>query len=231
MNGDEYVIRRARATPELRGDWDGPAWAHANVLQVAHFHDKSAAGHRPRTRAKLLHDDAGIYVFFHVTDRYVKCLQTRHQSHVYRDSCVEFFLQPNDGNYFNIEMNCGGWMLLYCMRIPPRGAEGKFEGHRILTADEVAMIRSHHSLPAAVPQEIIEPIEWCVEYFVPYALLERYVGPLDSPEKRRWRGNFYKCADETSHPHWASWSPIERFDFHQPECFAPLTFETGAVTG
>ena len=87
------------------------------------------------------------------------------------------------------------------------------------------MIRVYHSLPQTMPIEIPVPLEWCVEYFVPNALLERYVGPLGPPEQRRWRGNFYKCGDETSHPHWASWNPIERFDFHQPECFAPLTFE------
>lgn len=223
MNADGYVIRRAGATPEFRGDWDGAAWAQANVLEVAHFHPISA-DHRPRTRAKLLYDDDGLYVLFRVADRYVRCRETRHQGRVWLDSCVELFIQPTRDNYFNIEVNCGGAVLMYCMPIPPRGPDGKFQGHRILAADEVAMIRLYHSLPKTVPQEIAEPLEWCVEYFVPNVLLERYVGPLEPPEKRRWRGNCYKCADETSHPHWASWAPIERLDFHQPERFAAMSF-------
>ena len=120
-----YVIRRAIATPELRGQWDGAAWAHAAELEVSHFHSKSSS-HRPLTRAKLLYDDAGIYVHFRVADRYVKCLETQHQGRVWRDSCAEFFVQPKPpGPYFNIEMNCGGTMLLYCIPIPPRGEDGR----------------------------------------------------------------------------------------------------------
>ena len=56
---------------------------------------------RPRTRSKVLYDDRGIYVLFRVADRYVRCVRTEHQSHVYRDSCVEFFAQPKPGGgYF-----------------------------------------------------------------------------------------------------------------------------------
>jgi hypothetical protein len=220
-----YTIRRVRAQPEFRGEWDGAAWGHANVLETAHFHAKSS-DHRPRTHAKVLYDDSGIYVLIRVADRYVKSVETHHQGRVWLDSCVEFFVQPTANNYFNIEVNCGGAILMYSMPIPPRGPDGKFAGHRVLTPDELAMIRVYHSMPKATPIEIAGPVEWCVEYFVPNALLERYVGPLDSPAQRRWRGNFYKCGDDTSHPHWASWNPIERFDFHQPECFAPLVFET-----
>ena len=220
-----YTIHRAISTPEFRGAWDGPAWSRADVVEIAHFHAKSS-DHRPRTRAKVLYDDAGVYVLFRVADRYVRCSQTQHQSHVYRDSCVEFFVQPKpDMGYFNIEFNCVGTMLLYYMPNPPRRPSGKLEGYRELPPDELAMIRVQHSLPDDLPQEIAEPVEWWLEYFVPNALLERYVGPLEPPAQRRWRGNFYKCGDDTSHPHWASWAPIERLDFHQPDHFARLIFE------
>ena len=222
-----YVIRRAVTPPEFRGDWDGPAWGRADVLEITHFHANSSA-HRPRTRVKLLYDDAGVYVLFRVADRYVRCVQRQHQSHVYRDSCVEFFVQPKPASgYFNIEFNCLGVMLLYHMADPPRGASGKLEGHTVLPPGELATIRVAHSLPDDLRGEITEPIEWWLEYFVPDALLERYVGPFEPPAQRRWRGNFYKCGDDTSHPHWGSWAPIERLDFHQPDHFAPLTFELG----
>src|SRR4051812_37801616 len=91
-----YLIRRASSRPESRGDWDGPAWRAADVLDVASFHPTSS-NHRPRTRAKLLYDDAGVYLLFHVADQYVKCVETHHQGRVWRDSCVEFFVQPKPG--------------------------------------------------------------------------------------------------------------------------------------
>ena len=53
------------------------------------------------------------------------------------------------------------------------------------------------------------------------------LGPLEPPAQRRWRGNFYKCADESSHPHWASWRPIgEKLDFHTPEFFGEIGVKT-----
>jgi len=58
------------------------------------------------------------------------------------------------------------------------------------------------------------------------ALFETFVGPLGAPSGQIWRANFYKCADESSHPHWGSWADIgERLDFHQPECFGEIIFE------
>ena len=222
-----YVIRQAEATPEFRGEWDGPAWGRADVIDIAYFHADSS-DHRPRTRAKVLYDGAGVYVLFRVADRYVRCARTEHQSHVYRDSCVEFFVQPKPGGgYFNIEFNCVGTMLLYYMPDPPRRTSGKLEGFAVVPPEELATIRVQHSLPDDLREEIADPVEWWLEYFVPNALLERYVGPLEPPAARKWRGNFYKCGDDTSHPHWASWAPIERLDFHQPDHFAPLTFEEG----
>ncbi|MCH8859253.1 MAG: hypothetical protein IID54_06710 [Proteobacteria bacterium] len=48
------------------------------------------------------------------------------------------------------------------------------------------------------------------------------LAPLGSTN---WRGNFYKCGDKTSHPHWGMWSPItNRLSFHQPALFGDLVF-------
>ncbi|MBI5094406.1 MAG: diguanylate cyclase, partial [Candidatus Hydrogenedentes bacterium] len=68
--------------------------------------------------------------------------------------------------------------------------------------------------------------EWADEYPIPRALFETYVGPLGRIDGQTWRANFYKCGDETSHPHWASWAPIgEELNFHQPQYFAPIHFD------
>ena len=41
-----------------------------------------------------------------------------------------------------------------------------------------------------------------------------------------WFDTFFKCADESSHPHWASWSPLgAELNFHTPEYFQELYFE------
>jgi hypothetical protein len=34
----------------------------------------------------------------------------------------------------------------------------------------------------------------------------------------------YKCADQTSHPHWAAWSAVNTLNFHVPDCFGAVQF-------
>lgn len=220
-----YTIRRARIAPELQGLWDGPAWAAADVLEVSHFLPHSSE-HRPRTHAKLLHSDAGLHVLFRVFDRYVRCSRAGHQIPAWRESCVEAFLHPRpDRGYFNFEMTCGGSLLLYYISdwTPRDGRQlTKFD---ILPDAVLDTIRVYHSMPRTLAEEITEPAEWRVEYVVPWELFETYVGPLNPIEQREWRGNFYKCADDCSHPSWASWSPLPSRGFHQPAHFGELLFE------
>ncbi|MEO6435353.1 MAG: carbohydrate-binding family 9-like protein [Tepidisphaeraceae bacterium] len=224
----QYLIRRARATPELAGHWDGPAWKNADVATLASFHP-AGSDHRPVTRAKLLYDHAGVYVMFHVSDRYVVCTSTQNQSATCRDSCVEVYFEPEPGKsgYFNFEMNCGGAQVLFYVTDPRRDPENIFRAKEVVPQSLLDTIRVYHSMPKTVPAEITEPVEWTVEFFVPSALFERYAGKLPPPEQRRWHGNFHKCADESSHPHWASWSPIqEELNFHVPATFGRFHFET-----
>jgi hypothetical protein len=44
---------------------------------------------------------------------------------------------------------------------------------------------------------------------------------------KKMRGNFYKCGDELSVPHFVSWTKINTPNpsFHVPECFGGLEFE------
>lgn len=223
----EYTIRRARSRPGLDGDWDDAAWRHADVACVESFHSASSV-HRPQTESKILYDDAGLYVAFRVRDRYVRCTRTEHQSITSKDSCVELYLQPKPGaGYLNFEMNCGGTMLLFYVTDPTRCDQGIFKGKQVVPRSLLQSVQIHHSLPKVLPVEIAEPVDWTVQYFVPNAVFEKYVGALEPPEKRRWRGNFFKCADESSHPHWASWNPIgDELNFHDPAYFADIRFET-----
>lgn len=224
-----YVVRKVHQQPALDGVWDSPAWQHAQVAEVAHFHPKSS-DHRPTTHLKLLYDANGIYVFFRVTDRYVLSTRTTYQEPVYRDACVEFFVQPKPGGasgldgYLNFEMNSGGTLLLH-YNVPSR-KEGEPATCEHVPWSLASQVRVYHSLPKVVSEEIKEPVTWCVQYFIPFSLLERYVGPLGNVAGQAWRANFYKCAEDNSHPHWSTWSPIgEALNFHQPQYFGVLCFE------
>jgi hypothetical protein len=175
--------------------------------------------------AKLLYDSENLYVHFRVRDRWVRAVAQGFQGPVWADSCAEAFLQPRAGRgYFNFEMNCGGTLLLYHIRDHRRSAKG-FADFTPVSAQLAAGIRIYHSLPARVDPEITGPVEWSLEYAIPLSLFAPYIGERPAPAGERWRGNFYKCGDETSHPHWASWSPIgEELNFHVPEHFGVIEF-------
>ena len=219
----KYVVHRAGIPPDLKGRWDGPAWRSAETLEVTNFRPEGS-DHRPHTRARLLYDDEAVYGIFHVCDRYVRCVRTEFYQPVCKDSCVEFFVQPgNADGYFNFEFNCGGAFLFRYQgdRSDPQ--------NRIVpvkpSPEEVRMIRVYHSLPDVVDPELPEETEWVLEFAVPFALFARYVGPLGETGGQQWRANFYKCGDETSHPHWASWAPLAEESSHQPRCFGSILFE------
>ena len=220
----QYLVRRIAGSPDLDASWDGPAWEQAETLQVAHFRQESSE-HRPQTSARLLHGRQGIHGIFHVRDRYVRCRGTNYFDPVWKDSCVEFFAQPKpERGYFNFEFNCGGAFLCSHIVNPERTPDG-FKEFTKVPARIGKTIRAWSSLPPRVEAEIADPVMWTLRFFIPLALFEHYVGPLGELSGQVWRGNFFKCADESSHPHWACWSPVDQLNFHRPNCFGTIRFE------
>lgn len=228
-----YTFRYARSAPGLRGEWDSPPWRDADTLEIAAFH-KYSLPPLPRTRAKALYDETGIYVHFRVEDSYVFSMHEGYQVPTCQDSCVELFLQPRtlEGfkGYFNFEINCGGHLLLWYITDPGSREQGV---RRPMQSVPVATnwldrVKIYHSMPGVVRPPIVEPTVWTVEFFAPFALLEAYAGALDFSAEP-WRGNFFKCGPAPVGKHWAAWSPIDdKLNFHQPKFFAPLRLESAA---
>lgn len=218
-----YALYPVRSRPQFDGAWDGPFWKKTRIIEISHFRPESSA-HRPKTQVKMLYGLEGLYGIFRVQDRYVRSVHRRHQDPVYKDSCVEFFVHPNGkGGYFNFEFNCGGALLASYVINPTRVGNRLADCSRLSKA-EVRQLKIYHSMPKMTDPELQEAVTWYLEFFIPFNLLEKYTGPLDVKPGMMWRGNFYKCADETSHPHWASWSPLEDLNFHLPHCFGTLEF-------
>jgi hypothetical protein len=218
-----YPVRSAKPRPGLQDRWEGAAWRHVPELSIAHFRPESSC-HRPCTQVKLVADDQRIYGLFRVADRFVRCVHTGFQSAVYKDSCVEFFVQPHpERGYFNFEFNCGGAVRASYITDATRTADG-FKAFERLSPEEGARIAVWASLPTIVSPEITEKTTWFLAFQIPLDLLSHYVGTLDRVEGALWRANFYKCGDETSHPHWAAWHPVDALNFHLPHCFGQLRF-------
>ena len=232
-----YTIHWTDRRPSFQQWENDPVWQKAEAITLDQSHPQSS-NHRPKTEVRVLYDTDNLYVLFRVQDRYVKAVYTNYQDPVCNDSCVEFFLMPcifshepfqtecpsYYQGYFNIEVNCIGTMLIYYIEDWRRIADG-FVTYTPVQEDFGQKITIFHSIPEKIEHEIEIPTEWIIGYALPFSVLEHYLGALDIRIGKSWRANFYKCGDQTSHPHWASWAPIgQELNFHQPEYFGTLEF-------
>jgi hypothetical protein len=222
VSENKYSAQWVDPLPDLAADWDNHVWKNAQTAHLDYFRPESSA-HRPRTRVRFVHGSAGLRGIFDVDDRYVRSVRTNYMDEVWKDSCVEFFIQPRrDAGYFNIEMNAGGAHLCCYIEDPAR-VTGGFKKFTRLPAEIGRRIQVRSSLPKIIDPEITESVRWQLNFFVPFSVFESYVGTLGEVHGQEWRGNFYKCADDGSHPHWGSWAPVDQFNFHLPRCFGSIS--------
>jgi hypothetical protein len=218
-----YKIQQISGHVENTAFWDTSSWQDIPAELLRHHMGKRPE-HFPRTEVKIAYDATSVFVMFRVEDKYVRAVAKGNQESVCGDSCVEFFFTPGpdiDRGYFNLEINCGGTILFHFH------PQSKRDTIIEIPEDLCNRIQCRHSLPQFVIPEITEPVTWTIVSRIPLDILDEYLRPVAPAPGIIWRGNFYKCADDTSHPHWLTWAPMEtpRPDFHLPRFFGILEFE------
>ncbi len=217
----KYTVNYTATKPLLEANWDDPVWTAAEAVSIACVRPESS-DHRPETTLKVLYDQDGLYGIYQVHDHYVRVTHLGYQAPVCLDSCVEFFCKPPVGpGYFNLEMNAGGSFWFSYVRNPRRTEDG-FEDFSMVDEKYGKLIQVKTTLPEMVEPERREPLTWVAQFQLPFAAMEPYCGTIDTTRDREWKANFYKCGDETSHPHWISWVPVHSLNFHLPECFGDM---------
>ena len=137
---------------------------------------------------------------------------------VCEDSCVEFFVSPeNDGIYYNLEFNGIGTVLLGT-------GTGRADSKRA-DPEIVSRIRRMTSAGNKPVKEKSGRFEWTITIAVPYEVFFHH--SIRDLKGRTFRANFYKCGDMLSVPHYVTWNPVgtENPDYHRPEFFGRVLFE------
>jgi len=217
----ECYVKKCSVPVRIDADWGKPVWQDVEPIEVGTAHWPVQTEHLPNTQVKMQYDPENLYVIFRVRDRYVRAAATDIHGEVWKDSCVEFFFAPYGKagtSYFNLEVNCCGVPLM-------QHHDGPRAGTCFLDVEQCRKIEIAAS-QGPIKNEITEPTIWTLEYRLPFEILKQYPEVEKPAAGVRWRGNFYKCADSSSHPHWMAWSVIDREqpDFHRPECFGVLKF-------
>lgn len=173
--------------------------------------------YRPLTAFSAAHSKTAIYIDFFVRCNYLRAVNYANNSPVHQDSCVEFFVQPDpaDPHYFNFEFNCIGTI----------DAARRLDRHTFshLDDDSLGCIKRVASCGSKPFEEVQGMFTWNLLVVIPLDL----IGVDCSNGPVRMRGNFYKCADMTSVPHFLSWNPVgtPTPDFHRPEYFGDIILE------
>jgi hypothetical protein len=174
--------------------------------------------YHPKVTVQIAYNEQELFLQYQVSEQSVKAEVTQSNGRVWTDSCVEFFLSP-DGNdeYYNLEMSCIGTALL--------GYRKKGNPTVHASEEQITTIRRISSLGSSPFPELKEQTEWQLTIAVPWKVFFNH--DLNPGSGTKMRGNFYKCGDELSVPHFVSWTNIktEKPNFHNPEFFGGLEFE------
>jgi len=158
-----------------------------------------------------------LQVSFRVYEENPLVRYTRQNDPVFRDSCVEFFVQPApemDARYLNLELNAAGTLRI-----------GLGEGRH----DRTYLEQGEHP-PLHIQTEVNRIDEttgslfWLARLRIPMDWLSSLFPGFTPTAGSSMRGNFYKCGDETAVPHYGSWSKVTSDvpDFHRSEDFGLL---------
>ena len=169
--------------------------------------------YKPVVVFDIARGDKDLYLHFFVRGLSLRAVAGEDGEYVHPDSCVEFFMRKCDEMFYtNFEFNCIGTCL---------AARGQGRQNRIpFTSDEYKKIRRYTTVGREPFEEKKGIHVWELTVAIPFDLMG--IDAADMPEKIR--GNFYKCADNTSYPHYVTWSPIKlpAPDYHCPEHFGEI---------
>jgi len=171
----------------------------------------------PEVSVEVKHDSSTMTLLFKVREKYTKAEIKETNGKVWTDSCVEFFVAFDDKGYYNLETTCAGVELL-----------GYKDSEGVTVHAAPAVIDSILKKGTFVGSNFSEKEGdniWQIEINIPCSAFFRH--SLKSFDGIKARGNFFKCGDDLSHPHFLSWSPIDnpKPNFHLPKFFGEIDFE------
>ncbi|MBL7814675.1 MAG: hypothetical protein JNL70_06685 [Saprospiraceae bacterium] len=178
----------------------------------------SSEKENPTVHFGIGHDGQNIFLIYSVQESAVVAKTTTNNGPVWQDSCVEFFIMPeNDGIFYNFEFNCIGAKLLYA---------GKNRQERTPASDAIInQVILNSTLGKEPFDEKTGYFDWTLTAIIPISCFFQH--KIETLKGKNSKANFYKCGDGLSKPHYLAWSNIKTPtpDFHTPQYFGEIRFE------
>lgn len=173
--------------------------------------------YKPEVAISIAYSDYEIFLKYYITENYFKAEKTDSNQMVCEDSCVEFFVSPeDDGIYYNMEFNAIGTCFL--------GIGTNRATSKMVKPEIISKIRRLTSAGTEPFMEISGKCEWTITIAIPFEVFFHH--QVTDLKGKRFRANFYKCGDKLSVPHYVTWNPVgtDKPDYHQPQNFGLLKF-------
>jgi hypothetical protein len=178
----------------------------------------------PEVQVKLYYTEERLHARFKVFEDNPLIRYYNPNEPVYRDSCVEFFLQPlpdSDPRYLNFEFNAAGTLLLEIgenrngRRTLCESERAELFGIRAEAGLQTELLDDGPEVGLTAPDSCRK--YWELEFSIPFGWL-RTMFPDFLPEAGcSFRGNFFKCGEDMLHPHYGTWNRVTSAspDFHR----------------
>ncbi len=163
------------------------------------------------------HDGNRLFLLYSVKNELLKVVSSKDSEPVWKDSCVEFFMQRDgEKQYCNFECNAHG--VLLAARRETRETAEQLSAAKMESIVRYSLINHHYQAGEQLS-------DWLLYLEIPKECMG--FSDAESLHRQTMRGNFYKCGDETPQPHYISWNPIDMPtpNFHVPQFFGTLEFE------
>lgn len=173
--------------------------------------------YKPDVAFSIGYTDKEILLKYYITEEYFKAEKTETNQRVCEDSCVEFFVSPEeDGIYYNLEFNGIGTCLL--------GTGTSRETSIKADPSVISKIRRLSSVGASPVQERKGPFSWSITIAIPFEVFFHH--KVKNLKGKSFKANFYKCGDNLTIPHYVTWNKIGTAnpDYHQPQYFGLIKF-------
>lgn len=173
--------------------------------------------YKPEVYFSIAYGKNEIFLKYYVKENFVKAEKSETNQMVCEDSCVEFFVSPeNDGIYYNLEFNPIGTCLL--------GTGTSRADSKRANPEIVSKIRRLASSGNTPFREKTGEHEWTLTLAIPFEVFFHH--RINDLKGKTFTANFYKCGDKLSVPHYVTWNPVgtRNPDYHQPEYFGTLSF-------
>lgn len=196
-----YVIKQVDSLPD---------WETVEPISISEYN--WGGDYRPKTTARLCYiTEEGFLLRIECEEQNPKAVYFHDNDPVYKDSCLEFFVNfkphADSSGYINFEGNANGSLLC---------GYGNSRHNRKMVKD------------FGTPQPKVKPFResnlWGYELWIPLSLIRKIYSDSSFKKGDILKGNFFKCGDETSIPHYGSWTKIgsPAPDYHLPEYFGTL---------